>query len=117
MNKEIKAKWLAALRSGKYKQAVGALHTDDNAFCCLGVLCDLHAQETGAVWDGEYRYFKRADIPPTLVCDWAGLEEANPIIHRIDLPIDTNEAALSVAEYNDRKYSFDQIADLIEQHL
>ena len=43
MNKEIKEKWLAALRSGKYVQSTGALRKPGDAkdsFCCLGVLCD-----------------------------------------------------------------------------
>jgi hypothetical protein len=41
MNDEWKAKWVAALTSGKYKQTKGTL-TDKNGFCCLGVLCDIH---------------------------------------------------------------------------
>ena len=40
MNKEIKTKWLAALRSGKYEQGFGALKTP-SGHCCLGVLCDV----------------------------------------------------------------------------
>jgi hypothetical protein len=35
-----RARWVVALRSGKYKQGDGSLHTND-AFCCLGVACDL----------------------------------------------------------------------------
>lgn len=37
MPKEMLEKWLAALRSGKYKQATGALEKD-GGYCCLGVL-------------------------------------------------------------------------------
>jgi hypothetical protein len=40
MNKELKARWVAALRSGKYAQGQGYLRVGDN-FCCLGVLCDI----------------------------------------------------------------------------
>lgn len=40
MDPEIKAKWVAALRSGKYKQGRGRLRSGDE-FCCLGVLCDI----------------------------------------------------------------------------
>ena len=32
--------WVAALRSGKYKQGKGALSTEDR-FCCLGVACEI----------------------------------------------------------------------------
>jgi hypothetical protein len=39
MPQESKDKWVAALRSGDYKQGVGCLYTKtDNAYCCLGVL-------------------------------------------------------------------------------
>lgn len=45
MNKEFKAKWLTALRSGEYKQGRNFLRqTNPNGkdrFCCLGVLCDI----------------------------------------------------------------------------
>lgn len=54
LTEELKAKWVAALRSGKYDQGQAALktaakpHLDKNqnivqgeTFCCLGVLCDV----------------------------------------------------------------------------
>lgn len=40
MNKEIKDKWVEALRSGNYKQGYGNLQTGDS-YCCLGVLCEI----------------------------------------------------------------------------
>ena len=40
MNATIKAKWVEALRSGKYKQGIGRLYRpESNEYCCLGVLC------------------------------------------------------------------------------
>lgn len=42
MEKIAKQKWLKALRSGRYKQAIGRLQVTRNykdTFCCLGVLC------------------------------------------------------------------------------
>lgn len=41
MTPELKAKWLEALRSGKYIQGKHALRTLENGFCCMGVACDL----------------------------------------------------------------------------
>ena len=40
---KFKEKWVAALRSGKYKQDKdqGLLETDDGKFCCLGVACKV----------------------------------------------------------------------------
>ena len=59
-----KKKWLAALRSGEYKQGKGALRRRSKGMdrhCCLGVLNDLMAP---ALWsescnrDGKYDYGK-----------------------------------------------------------
>lgn len=41
MDKDIKEKWLVALRSGEYEQGNCALRTNANKYCCLGVLCDI----------------------------------------------------------------------------
>lgn len=41
MDNDIKTKWIAALKSGNYKQGSGTLRSDKNEFCCLGVLCDV----------------------------------------------------------------------------
>lgn len=37
MNPELKAMWIAALRSGEFDQGRGKLR-NDNGYCCLGVL-------------------------------------------------------------------------------
>jgi hypothetical protein len=41
MDKTIKKKWVAALRSGEYKQGKSHLHTRNNRYCCLGVLATV----------------------------------------------------------------------------
>lgn len=41
MNQELKDRWVTALLSDKYTQGRGRLQTNDNKFCCLGVLCDI----------------------------------------------------------------------------
>lgn len=50
MKKDIKDKWLTALRSGEYQQAEKVLRSEDDngraSYCCLGVLCEL-AMEDG----------------------------------------------------------------------
>lgn len=50
MNPDIKERWVAALRSGRYRQCEGTLRTDDNAFCAIGVLCDVVAPDA---WENE----------------------------------------------------------------
>lgn len=44
MDKELKAKWVEALRGGKYAQGRGRLFRHGE-YCCLGVLCDLAGLE------------------------------------------------------------------------
>ena len=41
MNAKIKAKWLVALRSGKYKQTKKMLRSKRGSYCCLGVVADI----------------------------------------------------------------------------
>jgi hypothetical protein len=43
--KSFKEKWIKALRSGEYKQTMGALYLFEfDAYCCLGVACRLHGK-------------------------------------------------------------------------
>lgn len=46
MKQDVKDKWVAALRSDKYKQGIGALRNVDGEYCCIGVLYDV----LGACW-------------------------------------------------------------------
>lgn len=68
MTPELKAKWIAALRSGQYKQGKGALCSKDT-FCCLGVLAEvfgaqkqsdafgtIYLFETGVLTDIDYEW-------------------------------------------------------------
>ena len=41
MRADVKAKWVAALRSGDYKQGTGTLLNEKNEYCCLGVLAQV----------------------------------------------------------------------------
>jgi hypothetical protein len=44
VKKEIRDKWLAALRSGEYKQTTSVLRrtiSGEPKYCCLGVLCEV----------------------------------------------------------------------------
>lgn len=112
MKAKIKKLWVAALRSGKYKQATGALKVHDS-FCCLGVLCDLHSKESNLVWrddDGEMKYFDEEGILPDPVIKWAGIAYGNPSV-----TVDTERTDL--AEVNDAGFSFNEIAALIEEQL
>lgn len=57
MDPVVKAKWLEALRSRKYKQGTGTLKRLVNGseqYCCLGVLCEvaeIKSYHTGTIDD------------------------------------------------------------------
>ena len=117
MNQEIKRRWVEALRSGEYKQGREALKRQGQ-FCCLGVLCDLHAKETNTRWvdyinkDWSSDYLNQDSVLPDQVMEWAGICESDPVIT-------TGESTSnSITHYNDgKRYDFIQLSDLIEQHL
>jgi hypothetical protein len=120
MNPEIKQKWLMALRSGEYKQSRGELNRMDPAgifdgYCCLGVLCDLHAKETGHKWDIDGCYYSNAGLPPKEVVDWAEIPTINQIA--TVRGIDVRAGLVSLAGQNDIGLPFAEIATLIEQQL
>lgn len=108
MNTEIKQKWLTALRSGEYKQGRGNLHYKDE-YCCLGVLCDLHAKETNSEWtnhdDYPYKYFYSTQLLPQQVCEWSGID--------ISLTVERDLICLN----DSAGKSFNEIADFIEEKL
>jgi hypothetical protein len=119
-------KWIKALRSGKYKQGYSRLATGggkDTEYCCLGVACELYMKEFPEKLSkelsafGNYSYYEEGGFPmtgglPLVVRDWLGLERCNGGYQDKD-DIDRE---ISLAHYNDaEKYTFDQIADVIEK--
>ena len=113
MNPEVKAEWVAALRSGKYEQGRNKLW-GAQGFCCLGVLCDMHARATGAQWEkvgDNYYYQRQCNYLPDEVMAWAALDE------RTGPRVNTGTERISVAIFNDEGATFAQIADAIEAQL
>jgi hypothetical protein len=116
----VKKAWLKALRGGEYKQAQSVLCTGNGAMCCLGVLADV-------VLD---TYWVRSDIEADTGGDWMlliGKDEYDdeygeyhtvPYEFRKQLGTITSEAFGHLITLNDDyDYSFDDIADWIEEHL
>lgn len=114
MNEAVKAQWVAALRSGEYKQVRGRLRTSDNAFCCLGVLCNLHAQahpDIAAAQRYATEYMGSGDMPSPTVVRWAALPDqwgGNVVI---------GGTAAELTTHNDYGRTFNEIADAIEAQL
>jgi hypothetical protein len=111
MKKALKKKWVRALRSGKYKQGERYLRKGD-AFCCLGVLADVH----GCRWKKE---------SPTLysligkIHDLGGGSKTTAdltpkFLVKVGLDQDHSGTLISM---NDRGDNFNVIADYIERNV
>lgn len=98
MDAELKAKWIAALRSGEYKQGRDRLRCG-NTFCCLGVFADV----AGFKWRSDDNVI----IPRTL-------STASHYLPGTVLPIDFQRM---ITRKNDTGTTFAQIADIIEREL
>jgi hypothetical protein len=106
MNPRVKAKWIAALRSGDYKQGRGQLRTTRNKFCCLGVLCNIHAQEHPEIAEKQRapdRYMCHVGTLPNCVFEWASIT------------IDYETRLIDMNDTNG--ITFKQIAAWIEKNL
>ena len=105
MNPDVKAKWVAALRSGVFKQGRGMLWRadgdDKRRYCCLGVLRNITKGDSPAT-----AQYPRASAACYL-SDVDGQEESV-------LPGHTESV---LAGMNDEGKSFAQIADFIEANL
>ena len=129
MNENAK-KWVAALRSGEYQQTVGWLR-DSQGYCCLGVACDLYAQEhPECSWlapahtpeDAAIKTMSRTFVTPRGKSNLGLPEDVQKWLCLRDCNGSFFDAALlasyvCLASLNDSgKYSFKQIADIIEAH-
>ena len=109
MNADVKAKWVAALSSGDYKQGYEQLRTLDDKYCCLGVLAELAVKEgiipPACKVDGDffsgYKYDGDVAVLPKMVSIWAGY-----------IP------SIKLMNMNDHKHNkFVTIAKWIEENL
>lgn len=103
MKKEVKDKWIKALRSGKYKQTRGRLHNQNGGgYCCLGVLCEV----TGLEYD------KDGLLLDQEIVNFAGMR-SDCGKYQEGSTLKGNSFSLSVLN-DSRKWSFKKIADFIE---
>ena len=112
MKKELKERWITALRSGDYVQSQGCLQ-DQYGWCCLGVLCNIvdgtkwiepdESAEDG-IYEHDYVFGEKVinDIPPR---EW--LEN-----HGLPLGL-----AKELAEMNDEGIQFVRIAEYIKENV
>lgn len=103
--------WIEALRSGKYKQAVGVLESTSGGFCCLGVACKVAEEHGVEVIYDEYKGIKTVAgaslTSQSSVKKWLGIGDGH------GFPT-TNSNLLPLAVLNDGGTTFEEIADIIE---
>lgn len=122
MNRDIATRWVQALRSKKFTQAQSQLRRKDRegalSHCCLGVLCELAVEDGVAVrtyegYTGTYDKTREGtSLLPPVVMEWAGLRHQTGRVPGFKYGIDKHLTELNDAD----KYTFDQIADVIEEH-
>lgn len=124
--KEHRKEWVAALRSGKYKQAVGKLKkTDEDGalrYCCLGVACDLVGLKGEELENGLFVFPKSHgswmttdSLLPREAMEWLGVDVDGPSVYTEEVGDNGESEYDELAQLNDNGYSFDQIAALIEE--
>lgn len=117
---EIKARWLAALRSGDYKQGRNYLRSR-GTHCCLGVLCELAVQDGIAYWqpgvpDTLYTGKNyRSAIPQCEIQKWARASDDCQDWELTGPSIPLYVGQLTILNDTEQR-SFASIADEIEKH-
>lgn len=103
--------WVAALRSGKYKQGKYALKNKKDEYCCLGVACEVAGikaseypdEDTIYQFDGMIEHLDESTLNYFGIADYGFYNQNNNIQNN------------SLIKLNDTEgYNFDQIADVIE---
>ncbi len=136
-----RAAWVAALRSGKYKQTKHVLKSLNGvpSYCCLGVACEVAIEagldlEHGEIVKegiakpvvGVYGEEGDSESLPQEVMEWLGMnvsdggfnmetERWHGVIRDLDLgEVNSQRVNKTLASLNDRGATFAQIADIIE---
>lgn len=134
LKEDIKARWLAALRSGEYVQGKQALRRSDVdggvRYCCLGVLCDLSTVDGVGHWAQDSDMFVtqtdeginyEGGVLPMAVVVWAFdlSNTAEPVLTdpRVQRHADGDSITLSYMNDTGGGYGFGVIADAIEADL
>lgn len=111
-DEEFRAKWIAALRSGDYKQGKTFLRDGDDHYCCIGVAASVHpgfkwiAEDLGAA--GTVYNAQHGDE-----CGYGQLLESG--LETIGISRDAQDALIGLND--DQGFTFSEIADVLEAKL
>lgn len=140
MDREFKAKWVAALRSGEYGQSVGGLkqiisQNPDGSYkigyCCLGVACDISGlgewvQGPNGTWTYSYSTGSSSwDSSEVVLPDTVAVELGLDIVGEFEYGFtvrnwdgdDYVKHEMWLTSLNDAGFTFGQIADIIDYFL
>ena len=120
MNENAK-KWVAALRSGEYRQCKSRLHRQDE-YCCLGVAEELRLNSVGESWVAHPELADEFVVP-----GWTGEHDEEPGYAVLSKETqdwlglasdhgswDAGDNPRSLISMNDHGKTFAEIADIIE---
>lgn len=124
MDAKLKAKWLKALRSGKYKQTPGVLESVNieggvittTGNCCLGVLCrvlDLPAKPDGISGFCEIKFDNGTNYLSDSLLKQIGLTDTD---QKHLAGMNDGEIERELAKTN-KKHTFKTIANWIEKNI
>lgn len=126
MKAEVKLQWIAALLSGDYAQGLGRLRTQDDEYCCLGVLCDVsrsldglpHGEWTLDGWRWVFRVPEAySDYSWSVVPDQlASILEVNGSPIHVHETANNIQGILQGMNDNEKK-NFEQIARFIDEEI
>lgn len=109
LDPEFKAKWVKALRSGRYEQGRAGLYSENqNTYCCLGVACSILDIDNHVLNGKLYPNAIFSDIIPKLLV--SNTKIINSLVHK-------NDGYRSDNNPTGKVYSFNEIADWIETNL
>ena len=130
-NIELRKRWIEALRSGKYERSTSMLRHKSYGFCCLGVLCDISNLGNWELQENSdhYRYVideqRHSSFLPEQIVNRIGtsgtvdfsfeVEKISNETTRKEIRVTSGAINLcSLSMLNDHGFTFEQIADLIE---
>lgn len=113
MQKDVRDRWVKALRSGDYEQGAGRL-CNENKYCCLGVLNDIQGNDF-VLEDGVQKYYDIDDKEQYVFALNVGwLESQGLESHDVMTLWLMNDERNASGEH---VYSFSDIADFIEENV
>ncbi len=114
MDKQLKTKWLKALRSGRYKQGMGCLKNVNGEYCCLGVLARIQGARFNA--EGEPIIKGEAAGSPVGPISFLKTAFAGGLAYKTQNNLaNMNDGAAKFSHKG--QASFEEIAKYISKHL